>query len=537
MFFDAKTKLFGRRVMFASFGSIVLFGAFFAPLASSDEGQKQADAKQILRNADKLLDRGEYERAEAMLRDATVLYPKDSSLKLKLAFTLMKMRIFGESYLISYEVARNEPQNAKAFAVLGSVLLAGGRFNDARSILTRALQLSNKEALSFASFGMIEFYENRLDASLDYLMEAQFVDPDEPDYMFAFAQVAARAERYKEAAEAYRKFLLFSKINDDDRRDRIRGLINFLEYLGVRSSLYAVSGPDSSKVNFELKGNRPVISVKINGNPRPLNFVLDTGSGISVISNQTAKLMKVKPIARGGHAKGIGGDGKFEIVYGFLREVQIGSAKIKNVPVYVREFHQNIHQVDGYIGISLISKFLTTVDYGNKTFTLDRLNNSETLAAVPRNVSLPLRLTSSGFLSGEVQMEGVDAPMNFIVDTGASVSVVSDAIAKRAPFDTLPRRDPLRVIGSAGITDNVESFTLPRISFGDHSRESIAAIALNLEIINDASGFEQSGILGGNFFLDYRMTFDFKNSRLIFVPTKPASGAEVPIQNEIESLP
>jgi len=193
--------------------------------------------------------------------------------------------------------------------------------------------------------------------------------------------------------------------------------------------------------------------------------------------------------------------------------------------------------VDGYIGISLISKFLTTVDYGNKTFTLDRLNNSETLAAVPRNVSLPLRLTSSGFLSGEVQMEGVDAPMNFIVDTGASVSVVSDAIAKRAPFDTLPRRDPLRVIGSAGITDNVESFTLPRISFGDHSRESIAAIALNLEIINDASGFEQSGILGGNFFLDYRMTFDFKNSRLIFVPTKPASGAEVPIQNEIESLP
>ena len=93
------------------------------------------------------------------------------------------------------------------------------------------------------------------------------------------------------------------------------------------------------------------------------------------------------------------------------------------------------------------------------------------------------------------------------------------------------------MIGSAGVTENVESFTLPKISFGDHSRLSITAIALDLEIINDASGFEQSGILGGNFFLDYRMTFDFKNSRLIFAPTKPNSATDASQQNEIESLP
>ena len=78
----------------------------------------------------------------------------------------------------------------------------------------------------------------------------------------------------------------------------------------------------------------------------------------------------------------------------------------------------------------------------------------------------------------------------------------------------------MRVIGAAGITDEVPSFLLPRITFGTHSRESITAIALNLEMINEASGFEQAGILGGNFLKNFSLTFDFTNSKVIFVPIK-----------------
>jgi Flp pilus assembly protein TadD/predicted aspartyl protease len=524
------------RLSFACF-LILAFVTMATPASAGTDGATQLDPKQVLRAAEKLIQKGSFEQAEQMLRGAIVDYPTDSSLKLKLAFTLMKMRIFTEAYNLSFNVAKNEPTNANAFAVLGTVLLTGGRLDDSRAILLRALALNRKESLALATFGLLEFYENRLDSSLDYLFEAKFIDPGNADYIFAYAQVAARAERYQEAAAAYRQFLVFSKSTDDDRKERIKGLINFLEYLGLRSSLYVVSGTDSSTISFDLKGNRPVVLLKVNNFKDPLRFVLDTGSGISVISNQTAKRLKIKEIARGGFAKGIGGTGKFEIVYGFLKEVQLGSVRIKNIPVYIREFHHNVHEIDGYIGISLISKFLTTVDYGEKTFTLNRLGQEVATSTMSNNISLPLRLTSSGFLSGEVKMEGVETPLNFIVDTGASVSVLSDIVARQEPFHSLPRRDLLRVIGSAGVTENVESFTLPKISFGDHSRLSVTAIALDLEIINDASGFEQSGILGGNFFLDYRMTFDFKNSRLIFVPTKPNSAIDASQQNEIESLP
>jgi predicted aspartyl protease len=363
---------------------------------------------------------------------------------------------------------------------------------------------------------MLDFYENRIFDSLANLSEAVFHDSDEPDYYFSLAQVSARAERYKEAAEAYNRFLALSRNTDDERRLRIKGLINFLRYLGYKQSLYVTSGEPETSVPIEVVGNRPIIQLRVNGRDELLRFVLDTGSGISVISDKTAKKLKIDPVTRGGYAKGIGGDGRFEIVYGFLKDVRIGAVNIRNVPVYIRKFHTDGNNIDGYIGLSLISKFLTTLDYGELTFTLTKKEDQASTSGDA--VSLPLRLTSSGFLSGEVQLEGVEEPLNFIVDTGASVSVISEDVANLQIVSTFVKAEKMRVVGAAGITDNVPSFLLPRVSFGSHSRESITAIALDLDMINEASGFEQAGILGGNFLRNYRMTFDFKNSKVTFVP-------------------
>jgi hypothetical protein len=91
-------------------------------------------------------------------------------------------------------------------------------------------------------------------------------------------------------------------------------------------------------------------------------------------------------------------------------------------------------------------------------------------------------------------------------------------VANTGGISSFAKSEKMRVIGSAGITDDVPSFLLPRVSFGTHSRKSVMAIALDLDTINEASGFEQAGILGGNFLRNYRMTFDFKNSKVTFVP-------------------
>ncbi len=498
----------------AGFSSILLANGEVRQSGAADEAQ------QLVKQANKLARKGEYAEAEKILRRAVEISPLDTKIKLSLAYVLIKQRQLTEAYEFSIAVAKAEPKNSYAFALLGTTFLSAGNFSSATIAFVNALKLNKRESLAWAGLGALDFYENRMADGLANLRTAVYFDPEAPDFIFTLAQVAARAEQYKEAAAAYEKFLEVSPPTDSERRDRIKGLIKFLRFLGDRQSLYAVANQGQTIVSFRLVNDRPILEVKINKTDEPLKFVLDTGSGISVVSDETAQRLKIKAVSRGGTARAIGGNGKFEIVYGFLQSVNIGDVKIKNVPVYIRKFHSTDERIDGYIGLSLISKFLTTLDYGNLTFSLRRKDLTDDKKPVNELLSLPLRLTSSGFLSGEVRLEGIETPLNFIVDTGASVSVISDALAGTKEISRFVKDEKMRVTGAAGVMENVPSFLLPRVTFGTHSRESLKAISLDLNLINEASGFEQAGILGGNFLKNYRLTFDFENSKVIFVPVK-----------------
>jgi tetratricopeptide (TPR) repeat protein/predicted aspartyl protease len=490
--------------------------------ASADIERIDADSiKQLIKQAEKLAKKGELSEAEKILRRILDQNPQESKAKIKLAFVLWKQRRFGEAYEYSLEVARAEPRNSYAFAVLGVTLLDAGNFKDAELSLVNALTINKKESLAWLGLGMLDFYRNRVDKSIESLRIADYLDSNEPDYIFALAQVAARGEEYSMAANAYRRFLEISPQTDKERRDRIKGLIDFLDFLGGKMSLYDTGEIKQTSVQFKLLQDRPVIQLKINRTEEVFNFVLDTGSGMSVISERTAERLKIKPVARGGLARGFGGDGKFEMVYGFLNKVTIGDLDIKNVPVFIRRFHAANEKIDGYIGLSLISKFLTTIDYGDTSFTLKQ-KDATTAAQFNEKgtLALPLRLTSAGFLSGEVQIQGVESSLNFIVDTGASLSVISNDLAQTTELSQFLIKEKMRVIGSAGETMEMPMFMLPRVTFGTNFRDSIKAIALDLDLINETSGFSQAGILGGNFLKNYRLTFDFQNSKVIFVPLK-----------------
>jgi tetratricopeptide (TPR) repeat protein len=487
----------------------------FSPTTTSSSDE----IRSLIKKAAKLTRASDFKEAEALLRRAADLDPSRSDAKLELAYVLVKERRLRDAYDICIPIIEQERGNSRAFAVAGMMLLSGGRFAEARGFLVNAIKLDRKQHLAWAGIGLLDFYENNVELGLERLHKALDIKWDEPDYLFACAQAAGRAERYNEAAERYQTFLNVTNDGNRERRERIKGLIKFLKILGQTGTLYSTDGRDQTSIPFELEGDRPIIKLRINDRAEPLRFVLDTGSGISVISDTAAKRLKVSAATKGGYAKGIGGDGKFQIIYGLLRKVSIGDISIRNVPVYLRKFQDNYQGVDGYIGLALISKFLTTIDYGSRTFALTK-KTADTREFQQSALALPLRLTSSGFLSGEVQLQGIDSILNFIVDTGASVSVISNRVALNEAVSPFVNDQKMRVIGSAGITDEVSSFMLPKITFGPHTRTSIMAVALDLDIINEASGFEQAGILGGNFLKNYRLTFDFKNSKVVFEPIK-----------------
>ena len=165
------------------------------------------------------------------------------------------------------------------------------------------------------------------------------------------------------------------------------------------------------------------------------------------------------------------------------------------------------------------------MDYGTNRLTLarPRSNDAETSATRPANsadsdiaqrpgINIAVRTTASGFLSGEVNIDGINKPLNFIIDTGATVTVLSEKAASVEEAQQFIKQEKMKVFGAAGVADNVKIAALPRVAIGSYSRSGIDAAVLDLEPVNETSGFLQSGILGGNFLRHFRVIFDFGRS-------------------------
>jgi predicted aspartyl protease len=186
------------------------------------------------------------------------------------------------------------------------------------------------------------------------------------------------------------------------------------------------------------------------------------------------------------------------------------------------------------LGLAMISKFVTAVDYGERTFTLVRQRQSTTLDSLEtpsitfsqevmrppsaKAIEIPLRTTSSGFLSGEVRLEGLAKPLNFIIDTGASISVISEKVAALEELASYLTPYRMRVFGAAGVVEDVKTYRLPSLMLGTFVREDINAAVLDLEPVNETAGFVQDGILGGNFLKHFRVSFDFRRGVIRLEP-------------------
>jgi predicted aspartyl protease/Flp pilus assembly protein TadD len=520
--------------------SVAAFVLCFAVAGAANLAFAKADKKAYGKGY-RALRKGDFEEAEKIFRDMLGKDAHDNEARLGLSFTLLKQRNLQGAYDNAARVLMADPLSARAHALLGTAILGAGEFRLSVEEFKTALALDENEALAVSGLAMVDLYENRLPLALPGLRKAAAMDPEEPDYIFNLGQAAARSEKYKEAADSYERFLLISPKTDTDRRARITGLIDFLRYLGRQGSLYVPSGEYRSSVPFEATDNRPIIEVRINGQKTPLKFVLDTGSGMSVVSEETAKRLGMKPVAKGGLARAVGGGGKFEIVYGFLDSIEIGNSKISNVPVYIRKFFDSHLPVDGYLGLSVVAKFLTSIDYGTRRMSLVRQHQIEevdtwttvrrpetfqSLIPVSPNdgaVEVPLRTTSSGFLSGEVGLDGFNKNVNFIIDTAASITVISEKLSQEEQLLDLLQPSKMRVFGAAGVTEDVKLLQLPRLSLGLSSLDKINAAVLDLEPVNETAGFTQAGILGGNFLRHFRIYFDFARGAMRLEPLNQKS--------------
>ena len=470
----------------------------------------------------------------------------DKDARLGLSFALVKQIKLQEAYENAAQVIAADPLNSRGFALLGTALLRSGEFRNSVEALYTAVKFNNKEALAIAGLSEIEYYEHRTRNSYDGLRRAISIDPMEPDYYLSLARACSRLEYYGEAADAYQRFLDVTPKTDVERRARIRGLIDFYRYLG-NTKIHRTSGKEVTTIQFELVNHRPFIKLMVNGKG-PLRFVVDTGASLSVISDTVAARFGVKAVARGGNARAVGGSGSFPILYGLLDSIAIGEAKIEAIPVYIRTIHSapdtpEIEKADGYIGLSVLANYGVTIDYQARQMTLDRSPIREEpvkpdapkpadppsiVGDIVSGFEVPIRSTSGGLASAETHLPDLKRPLNFIIDTGATTTVISKAAVQRHELDGLKiKGEIIRVIGAAGIEDGVETLGLSALTVNGLRKNNSRAVILNLEAVNETSGFEQHGILGGDYLAHFRVSLDLRRYQFKLTPqTKAISVAE-----------
>src|SRR5215475_1170867 len=501
----------------------------------------------------KSLKRAESEIRKANFTEAEMIYRRllekdqtDKEARLGLSFTLIKQIKLQEAYETAAQVIATDPLNARAFALLGTSLLRSGEFRNSVEALYTAVKFNNKEALAIAGLSAIEYYEHRTRNSYDGLRKAIALDPAEPDYYLSLARACSRLEYYTEAADAYQRFLDVTPKTDVERRARIRGLIDFYRYLG-NTKIHRTGGKEVTSIQFDLVNHPPFIKLMVNGKG-PLRFVVDTGASLSVISDTAAVSLGIRPVARGGNARAVGGTGSFPIIYGLLDSISIGEARIEAIPVYIRTIHTAPdtpvnERADGYIGLSVLANYAVTLDYQSKQMTLDRSPIREEpvkpVAAKPGDdqpitgdlvsgFEVPIRSTSGGLASAETHLPNLKRPLNFIIDTGATTTVISKAAVQRHALDGLKiKGETIRVIGAAGIEDGVETLGLSALTVNGLKKNNSRAVILNLEAVNETSGFEQHGILGGDYLAHFRVSLDLRRYQFKLTPqTKAISIAE-----------
>ncbi len=494
--------------------------------AGGDEASEaRRQSSNLVKQGRKLARNGELEAAEQSYRQAIALDGDGAPARCGLAWTLIKSRRHAEAYEVLRPVLSQCPKHDEALALTGLALVRAGLFRDGFDALKTALALKRNNAVAMAGIAELACYENQLALAAQLINAALIEAPEEPDYHLLAARIASRLENFHAAADSLRNFLRLTPKTDAERRERIEGVIRFYTYLGT-SRINVVQERADAVIPFELRGRRPHLSVRINGKG-PFNFVLDTGASACVLSNAAAAKVGIRPVAAGGQARAVGGNGLFPIVYGVLKSLEIGPIKLGTVPVYLRDIpaiSENGAAVDGFLGLATLSDFAMTLDYPQRSLGLRYAPRDGSLKdgaepSVNQGLTcLPFRLTESGLISLEAQIDDGQV-LNFIFDSGASASVVDQSVVERHDWQSKILSDQgVRIVGAAGSSEKVPVLQAGALRIYDLVRQDVRLPIIDMRRLNESSGFEQSGILGGDFLTHCRIEIDFRRQRIAFAP-------------------
>jgi predicted aspartyl protease len=265
--------------------------------------------------------------------------------------------------------------------------------------------------------------------------------------------------------------------------------------------------PTTIEIRTSEKQPFVILPVFINGEG-PFDFVLDTGAGVSIVTDDLAGTLALHHV-EAKDALGAGGS-RISVRVRQASTIAVGGSVVENARVGImKTLPKCIGQ--GIIGYDFLRHYVLTVDYGHHTLTLAAPEDSRGKdQSLPSSMPLKLARPDRPIILVDVLVNTRKA-YQFILDTGASQTVVSPGLAQQMGMkDT--RQDSL--IGAGGDVTS-SAGTLDSLRIGETSLEGVHVIAADvLSPLSQAVRVNIDGILGYNVLRKFKLIVDYPNELL-----------------------
>jgi tetratricopeptide (TPR) repeat protein len=470
--------------------------------STSDE-----DAQLQYQLATHLFDEARY--SEALTAFDNALRTSDSTLQVR----ARKGKVRSALRIAEFTLARKEAETLKAaaaadpdaLAIYGDSLWSMGLFDEAEAQYRAALALNPASSRARLGVSRSLASESRLQEALDEGLTAAAADPRDYQVHAVVGDVYARLNRFEEAANEYAAYKALLAPVEQAQALVSQSQIDFLRSFRNKTPLAIRDDADAVyTVPFRLAKNKVLVRAQINGR-YATELVLDTGAERIGLSADTARRAGLSAVSMSVIA-GVGQRGYRPLALARADSIQIGSLKIANVPVSIRNPVLGTMprwQAETFSPVSL--GLSVEVDYKRKRVTLAR-----TLPETDADIRLPMRIQRLPMVRGLLNASHA-AP--FVVDTGGELISISTGTAEALAM-TPSRRIPLKVYGLSGWDD--QAFLLPGVDvdFGDIEYRKLGLAVLNLRAPSVLLGFEIGGIVGYKLLGNYRTVLDVSRSEV-----------------------
>ena len=397
------------------------------------------------------------------------------------------------------------PQDPEAMVLSGNALWAAGLFDEAEQVFRDVLAIDSESGGARNGLAMSLATRHQYDEALDWAEAALDVSPDRGAFHHTLGFIYRQMHRFPEAVDAYDRYvdLLEARTNANTGQVNFaRAEVTLLRSFGDRPVIQFADPGRLHTIPFRLDRDKVIVQVRVNGQ-QAMDFVLDTGAELTVLTQRVARRVGVQPVTSTLSA-GVGEVGLRGLQAGRIESLQIGSLEITNLPALIKSPPLEGLPTPETEGFSPLALGLSmTIDYGRKHLII-----GQELPDEPADIVLPLRQHRLTVVRGLVNGE---YPRSFVVDTGGEVISISRGTANLLPPMTV-RQVPVRVYGTSGWDEGAYLRPGIDLAFNQLQYRNFSVVVLNLHRPSALLGFHIGGIVGHRFLGEYRVTLDLNRS-------------------------